>query len=201
MLFGKDKVNDSQIDKRYLLEYSVPYLAEVVDGSAITEDCLDLNLHIGQLGRELWYRLTGDSAKKLKQELEIGSPADIKGREFIVYSQTRQRVEGKYGFILDPSKLEEICCIEPITDFPANEKEMKNYQRLVELWQTYCLRSLNSDFGLTEKDMADYFTCKFNLIHNRAFDNRGKPIKELQKKAVNALETIRKFKLLQPAGA
>jgi len=201
MLFGKDKASDSIIDRFHLLDYTIPFVAEATWGFKSgfcnghpSSACL--SLQIRQLGRTVHYEMSKKVYEKLEQELGVGNIVDMVGRDFKVYSQTSEDYDGMASFELDPYKLEHVCCIEPITG-DSSKEEIRNSQKIFLLWQKYCNRSLNSEYELTRKDMADYFIIKFNILTNRDLYAKEESKRGSQQKAGKALEAVTKFNLFK----
>ncbi len=170
MLFGEDKVSSSLLEKWNLFEYAYPYKAEIKGFFGRDGSYVNLRLFVPQIQREIIFHLGKKVVPKLKGELGIGSVKDLLGREFIIYSQTKENCDG-IPWALNPAKLETICCIEPYIGLP-DEHEFPSYQRIIEVWQKYCNRDLGSD-KFTPKDMRDYLTCKGNIFLNRRSADPG----------------------------
>ena len=188
MLFDEDKVSSSLIDKWHLLEYAHPYKAEVKGVFGLDDCYIDLRLSIPQIQREIIFSLRRGVVQKLKEELGIGSVKDLLNREFMIYSQTKDNYDG-IPWAFDPAKLETICCIEPYVGLP-DEYEFPLYQKIIEAWQKYCDRDLDSD-KFTPKDMGDYLTCKGNIFLNRRSADPGDL--RNQRKAIAAFGALGKL--------
>lgn len=189
MLFDEDKVSSSLIDKWHLLEYAYPYKAEV-KGVFGGERYTALRLSIPQIQGETIFELREQVVQKLKEELGIGSVKDLVGREFIIYSQTKDNYDG-IPWAFDPAELETICCIEPYIGLP-DEYEFPLYQKIIDVWQKYCIRNLGSD-KFTPKDMGNYLTCKGNIFLNR---RSADPVDlRNQRKAIAAFGALGKLRI------